>query len=339
MQPSRIEPTTPDARPAPRYVAIEQSLKAAIDGGQLADGTILTEGPIADLFGTSRTPVRTALSHLEASGVITRFDGRGFLVARNDTAPAPSRVTLTRTMLGLSQAPTHEPQPASAERLVRVFQETLALALPFGQFRINEQAAADHFDVSRNVIRELLSRFQDRGLVGKDSRSHWIVGPLTARDLQQFFAIRGKLEPLALVDSAPNIPRAELVTMRERLEAVTRGDASLDAETLDQLETDMHVRLLAHSPNSYLLRMIRQTQSALVVNRVFATYVGTHPFDLALREHAIVMDFLIRDAHAAAAMSLEEHLKLSAERTRQRLMAISVFPEPDLPAYLQKRGR
>ena len=339
MHPSSIEPTTPDARPAPRYVAIEQSLKAAIESGQLADGTILTEGPIADLFGTSRTPVRTALTHLEAGGLITRFDGRGFLVARNNHSPAPNRIALTRAMLGLSQTPSPEPQLASAERLVRVFQETLALALPFGQFRINEQAAADHFGVSRNVIRELLSRFQDRGLVRKDARSHWIVGPLTARDLQQFFAIRSKLEPLALVDSAPNIPRAELVTMRERLEAVTHGGAALDAETLEQLETDMHVHLLAHSPNSYLLRMIRQTQSALVVNRVFASYVGTHPFDLALREHAIVMDYLIRDAHGAAAMALEEHLKLSAERTRQRLMAISVFPEPELPAYLQKQGR
>ncbi|MEX0279799.1 MAG: GntR family transcriptional regulator [Arenibacterium sp.] len=338
MQPPSIEPSAPDARPAPRYIAIEQTLKSAIEQGRLADGTILTEGPIADLFGTSRTQVRTALAQLETAGMITRFDGRGFLVARDNTTPTPNRISLTRAMLGLSQSPAKEPQPASAERLVRAFQETLALALPFGQFRINEQAAADHFNVSRNVVRELLSRFQDRGLVGKDSRSHWIVGPLTARDLQQFFAIRGKLEPLALIDSAPKIPRAELVKMRDRLDAVTRGDRTLDTEQLDQLETDMHVRLLAHSPNTYLLRMIRQTQSALVVNRVFASFVGTQPFDLALGEHAIVMDFLIRDAHSAAALSLEEHLKLSAERTRQRLMAISVFPEPDLPAYLQKQG-
>jgi DNA-binding GntR family transcriptional regulator len=127
--------------------------------------------------------------------------------------------------------------------------------------------------------------------------------------------------------------------MRDRLDSVIRAEAPMDTERLDQLETDMHVRLLAHSPNTYLLRMIRQTQIALVVNRVFASFVGTGPFDLALREHAIVMDFLTRNAHEAAALSLEEHLKLSAERTRKRLMAISVFPEPDLPSYLQKQGR
>lgn len=339
MQSPMIDTQTPEARPAPRYAAIEQTLKDAIRQRRLPDGAILTEGPIADLFGTSRTPVRTALAQLEAGGLISRFDGRGFIVVHEDAAPAPNRVALTHDMLGLTKTNLPEPQLAAGERIARSFQENLALALPFGQYRINEQAAADHFSVSRNIIRDLLSRFQDRGLVGKDGRSHWIVGPLTARDVKQFFAIRGKLEPLALIDSAPNVPRDELGDMRDRLDDVLRGKTALTTETLDRLENDTHVRLLAHSPNAYLLRMVRQTQLALVVNRVFASYVGTGPFELSLREHMMVIEFLVRDAHQGAAHALEEHLKLAAERTRQRLMAISVFPEPELPSYLQLQGR
>ena len=32
--------------------------------------------------------------------------------------------------------------------------------------------------------------------------------------------------------------------------------------------------------------------------------------------------------------AMAEHMRLSAERTRRRLMAVSVFPQPELPGYL-----
>jgi len=67
-------------RPAPHYVEIKRILEAAIDAGTLAEGTILTEGPVADLFGTSRTPVRTAFGQLLEENRVRRFEGRGFAV-------------------------------------------------------------------------------------------------------------------------------------------------------------------------------------------------------------------------------------------------------------------
>jgi DNA-binding FadR family transcriptional regulator len=103
-----------------------------------------------------------------------------------------------------------------------------------------------------------------------------------------------------------------------------------------KLETDLHVTLLGHCPNPHLLRMIRQSQIALPVNQVFAETVGTKPFSLAMTEHVLVLEFLIRGSWQAAANALEEHLRLSAARTRKRLMAFSVFPEPTLPEYLRR---
>ena len=77
------DPRQPDAaapeRPAPRYAAIERRLADAIASGALPAGAVLTEGPIATLFGTSRTPVRTALGDLADRGMLSRFDGRGFI--------------------------------------------------------------------------------------------------------------------------------------------------------------------------------------------------------------------------------------------------------------------
>lgn len=324
-------------RPTPRYVAIKASLSEAIASGRLPPGTVLTEEPIARLFGTSRTPVRTALGELLARNLLKRFEGRGFLV-NGAAAVTPLRTPLTHEMLGLEEgAPAA--QPATSARIIRDFEDVLISALPFGLYRINEQAAADHYDVSRTVIRELLSRFQDRGLVGKDRRSHWTVGPLTARDIAHHFAVRGKLEPLALVGSAPRVPATDIDAMWRRLEAGLDSIDTLTAKDFDDLETDLHVTLLARAENQHLLRMIHQSQLALVVNRMFVSYVGARAFGVPFREHAIVLEFIKRGSYAAAAAALEEHLTLSAERTRRRLMAISVFPTPTLPKYMAAQAR
>ncbi|WP_136660544.1 GntR family transcriptional regulator [Nitratireductor sp. XY-223] len=332
MSSSEAIPIDPSA---PRYAVIEKLVEAAIERGTLPARTVLMEGPIAKLFGTSRTPVRVALNSLCDRGLLLRFEGRGFVVPGDGD---PVRAPLTGPMLGLPEDVSPDPAPVTSQRIARDFETVLVHALPFGRFGVNEQAMADHYNVSRTVVRELLSRLQDRGLINKNRRSHWVIGPLTAREVAQYFAIRSKLEPLALEDSAPRLPARDIKDMWGRLQtALDQGD-DLSSDTLEELESDMHVRLLAGSNNSHLLRMVHQSQLALVVNRVFASFIGTGPFKNSLREHAIVFEFIMRGAYEMAAQALEEHLNLAARRTRQRLMTLSVFPEPEFPRYLVKRA-
>jgi DNA-binding GntR family transcriptional regulator len=333
---SQIQDESPE-RPTPHYVEIKNVLELAISTGKLTEGTILTEGAVAKLFGTSRTPVRTAFNQLLHSNQLRRFEGRGFVVGAG-TGSEPHRRSLTPAILGLDPEERMEPKPDAAELIANRFQTSLTNALPFGMYRINEQAAADHFGVSRNIVRDLLGRFRDRGLVRKDLRSHWVVGPLTARDVSHLFAIRAKLEPLALMESAPLTAQSEIKRMLAALNDALNGSDRLDMETYEALEHDIHVKLLENSLNPHLLRMVNQTQLALVVNSVFAANIGARPFEIALREHEIILEFIIRGTHAAAAQCLEEHIRLSAERTRQRLIAISVFPQPELPRYLQRHS-
>lgn len=327
-----------NGRRSPHYQAIERILSQSISQGRLSSGLVLMEDPLARLFGTSRTPVRKALGELTAKGVVTRSGGRGFVVGR-DAGATPRRTAITAEMLGLNVEGTAEPPRGEAERIAEAFEAEIANALPFGLYRVNEVAAAEHYRVSRTIIRELLQRFQDRGLVRKDRRSHWVVGPLTARDLAHYFDIRGKLEPLALVGSAPRIPPEEIKAAFERTRAgIACGDA-LTSARVESLELDIHRGLLSRTPNRHLLRIIEQSQIALVVNRLFSASVGGRPFMVALEEHAIVLEFIIRGSYAAAASALEEHLRLSAARTHKRLMAMSVFPTPLMPDFLRQERR
>lgn len=62
-----------EARAPARYETIRQVLEDAIASRKVPHGLVLVEGPLAQLFGTSRVPVRQALSLLHDQGLITRF--------------------------------------------------------------------------------------------------------------------------------------------------------------------------------------------------------------------------------------------------------------------------
>ena len=65
-----------------RYELIRQRLRQAIVEQRVVPGLVLLEGPVAKVFGTSRIPVRKAFELLHAEGLLSTFDGRGYLVAR-----------------------------------------------------------------------------------------------------------------------------------------------------------------------------------------------------------------------------------------------------------------
>ena len=318
-----------------RYQVIASQLGRAIESGRLPQGAVLTEDPIAKLFGSSRTPVRTALGYLNKQGIVRRFDGRGFLVAVEDGV-TPIRLNLTHDMMGLTKNATGDAALLTSERVAKEFENTLVHTLPFGEFRINEQAAADYFQVSRTVIRDILSRLLVRGIVNKDPRSHWIIGPLTAAEVAHYYSIRAKLEPLALEESAPLIDESLLDEMMNRLAEARAAQSEISIELLGELEHDLHTVLLSKSNNPHLLRMVQQSQLALVVNHIFASFVGTEPFDDSWEEHDLIVNFVKRGNYKLAAQALEEHLRQGADRTSKRLMAISVFPHPEPKPYLKR---
>ncbi|USG61599.1 GntR family transcriptional regulator [Sneathiella marina] len=322
-------------RPTPRYLEIANLLSRAIERGSLEANTVLTEEPVARLFDTSRTPVRKAFAELFENGVLRQFEGRGYIVAGKNSSNEPQRITLTLSHLGLDEVDKISKQPRIiSQRIAGDFEKSLLRALPFGVYQINEQMAADYYQVSRTVIRELLSRLNQRGLVTKDERSHWLIGPLTTRDVDNHYAIRSKLEPLALFESAQLISSQEIRAMWERAQAVYDQGSSRKKSECDVLEEDLHVHLLAKSKNSPLLTMISQSQSTLVINNLFFSTVGSTPPLSSIREHIIVLDFVMRKAFDMAAQALEQHIVLAAARSRNRLKTFSVFIEPELPQFL-----
>ena len=202
---------------------------------RLTPGLVLLESTIAEAFRVSRAPVQMALRRLHDEGRIQRFEGRGYVVPGAPGAPlAPVRAnpTLAGLDVTLTRDNAEEVARGSGNRIAAETQRAIEAAGPFGRFRLSESLMAAHFNVSRTVVRDVLGRMHERGLITKDERSHWLAGPLTDAGLRDMYEARIILEPSALRRAAATLDRATLARMLDRVEVartqLPRGRARAD---------------------------------------------------------------------------------------------------------------
>ncbi|MCS5881310.1 GntR family transcriptional regulator [Klebsiella variicola subsp. variicola] len=138
MQTNPSHAATEDTAAA-RSEVIRQFLRHILVAQRVPKGLVLLEGPLAQLFGTSRVPVRRALSLLHEEGLITRFEGRGFIVAQPDEEVEPLRLALTRELFGLDEQQPLVDTRTSGEKVLENLQVVLSTAMVFGCYSVNEQ--------------------------------------------------------------------------------------------------------------------------------------------------------------------------------------------------------
>jgi DNA-binding GntR family transcriptional regulator len=324
-----------------RYEMVEEVLRANILGGQLPRGLVLLEGPIASLMQTSRAPVQTALQRLEAQGLVRRFDGRGLMVARPGERVEPKRHDLREIGLHIPKTIDDALQSrASWERIYETVESDVAACLVFGRYRLIEAELAAHFSVSRTVVRDVLGRLEERGLVEKNQSSHWIAGPLTAQSIREHFALRRILEPQALVSAAPRLDRTRLGELFERFRqaeaAFDKGD-DIVARDLEAFETQLIDTCVLATPNDRLREQIRHNVLPVLAAERILRQLGLPGDKTAIIEHRLIVELLLRDAVAAAAAMLESHLAAAERRSIAQIKIVAVLPEPQTIApYLTR---
>jgi DNA-binding GntR family transcriptional regulator len=318
------------------YQIVSEALQANIVSGNLPAGTRLLVSAVADRLRVSRPPVKRALDLLAEEGLIAPLSSQGYVVGAANAQSNPVRTNLHGLSLQLPPELGSNQGQVSWERIFAAVEADILNCIPFGTFQISEAGIGDYFDVSRTVVRDVLSRLDARGLIGKDRSSHWIAGPFGARMLDNAHEVRRLLEPGALVAAQPQHETAMLIKSRAAIDAVLTGKAALSSETLEELETDLHVTALRTQRNNYLQLAVQLTQISLVINRLFDNYIGIHQSDDMLREHALVFDHLLLGDGAGAAVALGHHLDAEHLRTRARLKVLSVFDAAEIAPYLTR---
>ena len=328
--------TSSEDRGASRYEMIRNALREAILGGLATPGLVIVEAPLAQLFGTSRVPVRQALTLLFEEGLIRRFEGRGYLIDPGNQGVAPQRLTVTRALLGLEPSLELIDNRALSERIHDELASCVTRFMVFGHYRLDEQRAADQLGVGRAVIREALMRLKDRGLVEKEPYAQWLAGPLTAQAVTEDYELRALLEPDALKQGAGQLDRSELQAMLERIVVAQQAGPAVSRSQIEAIEQDLHVTCLANLRNGRMASVIRQSQIPMNIGRILHEALDTSTDEAMLIEHRLVFESLLYGTGESAAINLREHLVRACERTLQRLKVLSVLPEPALPSYLER---
>ncbi len=312
-----------------RYELIAGVLRLNITTGKLPAGFVLVEGPIAELMQSSRAPVQAALRILEGENLIHRFAGRGFLVGPKGSGVPPIRQGIRDLDLQISVEIDEALQSRGTWELVydRV-EEQVASCLIFGEFRIVETELGDYLGVSRTVVRDVLSRLHERGLIRKNQSSHWIAGPLTAQMIREKLAVRAILEPAALRLAGAAINYTEVETLRVRLAAGEEIEGEI-------LEAALMEHCIARTPNRELVGLIGNNQLLLTAANRALTGLGLPRDRVEHGEYRTLFDLLSRHLVDSAAEYLEGRLRILAEKSLARLKIVAIITQPsDIAPFL-----
>lgn len=320
----------------PYYQIVREVLASNVAQGNLPAGTRLLTSAVADRLGVSRPPVKRALELLAQDGVVTALSSQGYVVGSAAVAQAPGRTNLHRLKLDLPEELGSSLGQASWERIFEAVEADVMNCIPFGTFQISEASIGDYFDVSRTVVRDVLSRMDARGLIAKDRSSHWIAGPFGARMLDEAHEVRRLIEPSALAAAMAHLDQKVPLAARESVSAALAQAGAMSQASVDRIEADLHIECLRPLRNKRLAQAVRLSQISLVINRLFGTYIGVHDETDMLREHALVLDHMLLADAEGALVAVRHHLDADHARARARLKVLSVFDAPEISPYLTR---
>ena len=316
------------------YASVRDLLAERIARGEIGPGTVLKEAIIAQHLGVSRAPVRRALSLLAEAGLIRPAPGQGYITGDADPVKISTRELhdiLTDHPGGRAEEIDRSP---SWERIFDQVREEITACMPFGSWRIQEAALGDHYHVSRTVAREVLWRLNDWRLIGKDHKSHWIVGQLTARDLRETLEMRRLLEPEALARLAPGLDRTALDALAQSVSQLISDFPDCSAERVNQVETALFRLLSDDLRNTRMLASIRRNQISLVVSQLFRQHFPMVDDLSSLQDYAQILHHLRMGAGEVARILLQNHLSRVEKLILARLRVLSALPLPRQVGYL-----
>ncbi len=288
---------------------LSRSLRDAIVNGDIEPGTVLTEVPLAQLVGSSRVPVRSALQELMADGLMHRAGAHGYIVGPSGVEPI--RAPLAQSLARLSIL--HEPRINFAwQTLYDDVEQKVVHRSFFGRTRINEHELARHYGVGRTVARDVLSRLETLGMIEKDEASRWSVVPLDERRILELYELREHLEPVALAAALERLPDDEVAAMSARLADGASRYPAISATEMYDLEVDLHVTCVQRTSNRELAKALQPTHCLLTLSKhTVGTKVEKPPREAFFDEHAAVFAAIRLGDPAKAEAAMRAHIRSS----------------------------
>ncbi|WP_263261083.1 FadR/GntR family transcriptional regulator [Pseudomonas entomophila] len=239
-------------------------------------------------------------------------------------------------MDNLSAAPRARKKPRSlAQELVAVLSERIRNGeLKRGDKLPTESAIMEEQGVSRTVVREAISRLQAAGQVetrhgigtfvlDTPSPSGFRIDPatiVTLRDVLAVLELRISLEVESAGLAAARRTEAQLLSMREALDALNESAAHATDAVVSDFQ--FHLRIALATGNRYFTDIMSHLGTSIIprtrLNSARLAHDDQQHYMTRLsREHEEIYDAIARQDADAARAAMRLHLTNSRERLRQ----------------------
>ncbi len=173
--------------------------------------------------------------------------------------------------------------------------------------KLGEQKLADHFGVSRTLIRQALFQMLQNGLIRMEPARGAFVAQPSVEEARQVFQVRRMIESGLAMEFARQVSPEQLQALRAHLKAEQAAVAQQDATERVALLGDFHVLLAQLMGNEVLADLLSELISRCAL--ITLMYQSSHAaHDSAVEHSEIVEAFASADATRAARL-MDEHLR------------------------------
>ncbi len=172
--------------------------------------------------------------------------------------------------------------------------------------KLAEQKLADHFGVSRTLVRQALFQLSQNRLIKLEPARGAFVAAPSVEEAQQVFAVRRMLEAEMTRAFVLQVTPEQITALKEHIqqerEAVTQGDVPGRTELLG----DFHVRMAELLGNEVLAQILRELASRSSL--ISLMYQREGAAEHSSEEHLQIVRALAARDEDRAARLITEHL-------------------------------
>jgi DNA-binding GntR family transcriptional regulator len=173
--------------------------------------------------------------------------------------------------------------------------------------KLAEQKLADHFGVSRTLVRQALFQMAQKHLVKMEPARGAFVAAPTVDEARQVFQVRRLLEAEMTREFIRHVTPAKLKALRGHLAQEKAAVDQRDASQRAQLLGDFHVRMAELSGNGVLAQILRDlvSRSSLITLMYQRDGAAAH----SQQEHVELVKALAARDQQRAVELMDDHLR------------------------------
>jgi DNA-binding GntR family transcriptional regulator len=173
--------------------------------------------------------------------------------------------------------------------------------------KLAEQKLADHFGVSRTLVRQALFQLSQNRLIRMEPARGAFVATPSVEEAKQVFEVRRMLEIEMTRQFVRHVSPSKIKALQAHVAEERKAVEQQDVPGRTELLGDFHVRMAELLGNQVLADMLRDLISRCAL--ITLMYQSSHGAEHSNDEHVAIVKALAAKDEATAVQLMEDHLR------------------------------